>query len=57
MEINKTYLEDKLQMFVNKQTELTKIINDNITLSRKIEGAIEAIQLLLKELNTEANAN
>ena len=30
MEINKEYLENKLQLFTTKQVELTKIINDNI---------------------------
>ena len=61
MEINKTYLEDKLKLFSNKYKELNKVIDDNITLSKKLEGAIESIQLLLKELqdntNTEENVN
>jgi len=61
MEINKTYLDDKLKLFSNKYKELNKVIDDNITLSKKLEGAIESIQLLLKELqdntNTEENVN
>jgi hypothetical protein len=57
MEINKEYLESKLKLFTTKQEELTKVINDNITLSKKLDGAIETIQLLLKELNTEQNVN
>jgi hypothetical protein len=61
MEINKEILESKLLLFTSKQEELTKVINDNITLSKKLDGAIETIQLLLKELqdntNTEQNVN
>jgi hypothetical protein len=59
MEINKEYLESKLKLFSNKYKELNKVIDDNITLSKKLEGAIETIQLLLKEsqitINTEQN--
>jgi hypothetical protein len=61
MEITKVQLEDKLKLFTDKYKELNKVINDNITLSKKLEGAIETIQLLLKELdsttNTEQNVN
>jgi predicted transcriptional regulator len=55
MEINKEYLEDKLKLFISKQNELNKVIDDNITLSKKLEGAIETIQVLLKDIkiNTE----
>jgi hypothetical protein len=55
MEINKELLEGKLKLFTTKYNELNKVIEDNITLSKKLEGAIEAIQLLLKELQTETN--
>ena len=61
MNIDKEYLDNKLHLFTTKQIELTKVINDNINLSKKLDGAIEAIQLLLKELqdntNTEQNVN
>lgn len=59
MEINKEYLENKLKLFISKRDELNKVIEDNITLSKKLEGAIEALQLLLKELqiNIEQNVN
>jgi hypothetical protein len=49
MGVTKEQLEDKLKLFITKHTELLKVINDNIVLSNKIEGAIEAIQLILKE--------
>jgi hypothetical protein len=52
MEISKEYLEDKLIVFTNKYKELLKIMEDNITLSKKLEGAIETIQVLLKDLQT-----
>jgi hypothetical protein len=55
MGIDKEYLENKLKLFTTKQSELNKVINDNLTLSAKLEGAIEAIQLLLKEVNTTTN--
>ena len=55
MEINREHLEAKLKLFTSKHEELNKIIDGNIVLSKKIEGAIEAIQLLLKEVNTTTN--
>jgi hypothetical protein len=59
--VDKDNLEGKLKLFITKHDELIKVINDNITLSKKVEGAIETIQLLLGELqdqtNTEQNAN
>ena len=59
--IDKEHLEDKLKLFTDKYNELNKVIDNNITLSKKLEGAIETIQLLLKELqstdNTEPNVN
>jgi hypothetical protein len=59
VEITKEYLEDKLKLFISKQNELNKIIDDNITLSKKLEGAIEVVQVLLKDIqiNTEENGN
>jgi hypothetical protein len=55
MEINKELLDGKLKLFTTKYNELNKVIEENITLSKKLEGAIETIQLLLKELQTETN--
>jgi hypothetical protein len=55
--INKEYLDLKLKLFTDKYNELNKVIDNNITLSKKIEGAIEAIQLLLKELQETPNTN
>lgn len=55
MEISKEQLETKLKLFTIKYNELNKVIDSNITLSKKLEGAIEAIQLLLKEVNTTTN--
>lgn len=52
MEINKEYLENKLKLFNNKYEELNKVIENNITLSKKLEGAIETIQVLLKDMQT-----
>ena len=61
MDMSKEQLEEKLKLFTNKYNELNKVIEDNITLSRKLEGAIEALQLLLNELqantNTEKDVN
>ena len=55
MDITIQQLEDKLKLFTDKYNELNKVIEGNITLSKKLEGAIEAIQLLLKEVNTTTN--
>jgi hypothetical protein len=55
MGITQEQLESKLQLFITKHEELIKVINDNITLSKKLEGAIEAIQLLLTEIQNETN--
>lgn len=55
MGITQEQLEDKLKLFISKHAELLKVINDNIVLSNKIEGAIEAIQLLLKESQDQTN--
>lgn len=57
MEINKEHLVSKLKLFTSKRDELNKIIEDNITLSKKLDGAIETIQLLLKEVEAEVNTN
>jgi hypothetical protein len=61
MTIDKTYLEDKLKLFISKYNELNKVIDENVTLSKRLEGAIETIQLLIKESgskdNIEKNAN
>ena len=61
MDMSKEQLEEKLKLFTNKYNELNKVIEDNITLSRKLEGAIETLQLLLNELqvntNTEKDVN
>lgn len=53
--IDKDYLKNKLDLFTSKYTELNKVIDDNITLSKKLEGAIETIQLLLKEVQDTIN--
>ena len=51
MEINKQYLEEKLKLFTIRYTKLNEEINEHLALSRKLDGAIEAIQILLKELD------
>lgn len=53
--IDKKYLEEKLKVFTDKYNELSKVIDINITLSKKLEGAIETIQLLLKEVQDTTN--
>lgn len=58
MNIDKEYLDNKLQLFISQQEEVVRAINANIALNKKLEGAIEAIQLLIKESqinNTEDN--
>jgi hypothetical protein len=55
MELSKEQLEEKLKLFTNKYNELNKVIEDNIALSRKLEGAIEVLQVLLVELQNKTN--
>jgi hypothetical protein len=57
MEISKEYLANKLESLVDKYNKLNEEINQRTILIRKVEGAIETIQLLLKELETEVNTN
>jgi hypothetical protein len=57
MEINKEYLQDKLEALLSKHTNLNEEVNQRLALIRKVEGAIETIQLLLKELEAEVNTN
>jgi translation initiation factor 2 alpha subunit (eIF-2alpha) len=55
METYKELLDSKLKLFTSKYNELNKVIEDNITLLKKLEGAIELLQVLLKELQAEIN--
>lgn len=52
MEINKQHLEEKLNTFVTQYNQTTQELNKYSVLQRKLEGAIETIQILLKEQET-----
>jgi hypothetical protein len=43
-------LEEKLKLFTDRYKKLSEQINEHIILSKKLEGAIEAINLLIKEI-------
>ena len=49
MEINKKHLEEKLNLFITQHKQATEELNKYSILVRKLEGAIEATQILLKE--------
>ena len=57
MEINISYLEQKIKLFDDQNKKLISEINSNMNLSKKLEGAIEAMQILIKELNDNAVNN
>jgi len=52
MNITKEILEEKLRIFKDRYIKLNEEINAHIALSKKVEGAIETIELLLEEINT-----
>jgi ABC-type phosphate transport system auxiliary subunit len=57
MEINKEHLIDKLDTLMAKHKSLNEEIERTTILIHKVEGAIETIQLLLKEIEAEVNTN
>lgn len=57
MEIDKHYLEEKLNIFIAQHKQATEELNKYSVLVRKIEGAIEATQLLIKDLVEEKKSD
>ena len=49
--ITRDNLEEKLKTFVTRRNKIREQLNEAIVLVQKLEGAIEAIELLLKELD------
>lgn len=57
MSIDIKYLEQKIKLFSEQNQKLTTEINSNIALSKKLEGAIEAMQILINELKQDGLNN
>jgi hypothetical protein len=55
--MNKDTLKDKLDALLLKHKQISIDLEQKTILIHKVEGAIEAIQMLLRELETEDNTN
>lgn len=55
MEINKKHLDEKLNDLVVQYRQANEELSKYSVLIRKIEGAIEVTQALIKELEVEEN--
>jgi len=53
MEITKEKLEEKRALFIEEHKRVSNELNEKIIMAHKLEGAIEAVNILLKELENE----
>ena len=53
MGIDKKYLESRLEELIQRHERTVKDANDSITLTQKLEGAIEMTRGLLQKLEEE----
>jgi hypothetical protein len=51
MEINKEHLEQRLKQFILQKSKVVEKINELITTVSRIEGAIDTLNLLLKDID------